>query len=76
MEANFKKHNNQHNILQEHALPTFTLCQSCNFGTIFAYDKWKVVESFNLHLPLQEKLARSTLKTEESKDKHKNKLLI
>lgn len=76
MEANFKKHNNQHNILQELALTRLTLCQSRNFGTIFAYNKWKVVESFNLHLPLQEKLARSTLKTEESKGKDKNKLLI
>jgi hypothetical protein len=39
-------------------------------------NKWKVIESFELHLPLQEELARSTLKTEESKGKDKKKLLI
>ncbi|MGB9856452.1 MAG: hypothetical protein ACPLKS_07960 [Caldisericum exile] len=36
------------------------------FGTVFAYSKWKAVKNFEAVLPLQEKLARSTLKTEES----------
>jgi len=38
-------------------------------------NKWKVVESFEWHLPLQGKLARSTLKTEESKGNDKNKVI-